>query len=112
MRVFDKAETLIDYTITMTDNIKRYPKKRKFSFVNRMQSIALDTYEYLSNANEVPLSERRDLQVKALGKINLLLFFIKYSLKKGFISKRQCELWTKKALDVKYLTAAWMKKSK
>ena len=38
MIVFDKAEELIDYTITTTDNYKYFAKKRRFTFVDRMQN--------------------------------------------------------------------------
>lgn len=31
MVVFDKAEELIDYTITITDNYKYFAKKRRFT---------------------------------------------------------------------------------
>ena len=37
MIVFKKARDLIDHTFIMTDNPKRYPKKYRFTFVNRMQ---------------------------------------------------------------------------
>lgn len=44
MLVLKKAEDLIDYTFTMTDNTDRFPKKTRFTFVNRMQNLALDIY--------------------------------------------------------------------
>lgn len=112
MIVFDRAKKLIDYTLDMTDSTKRYSKKRRFTYVDRMQNMTLDIYRMLSNANKKPVNERRDLQDSAMSEIDLLLFFVERSLKKGFIDKRQCELWTKKALDVKYLTAAWKKSAK
>lgn len=31
MQVFEKAQALIDYTITITDNTDRFPKKARFT---------------------------------------------------------------------------------
>lgn len=112
MIVFDKAKILIDYTFTMTDSVKRYPKKYRFTFVNRMQDMVLDIYKKLSKTNEMPISKRGETQIDVLSDINVLLALIEISSERGFISKRQMAIWTQKALDVKYLTAAWMKKSK
>lgn len=110
MTVFIKAKDLINYTFTITDNTKRFPKKVRFTFVNRMQNLALDIYSKLLKINEIPINQRKPLQIDVLSDIKTLLFLIELSLKQGYINIHQCEIWTKKALDVKYLTAAWMKK--
>lgn len=33
MKVFERATTLIDYTITITENTDRFPKKTRFPYV-------------------------------------------------------------------------------
>lgn len=45
MKVFDRARALIGYTMTITDNIKRFPKKTRFTFIDRMQNMTLDIYK-------------------------------------------------------------------
>lgn len=112
MIVFTKAKDLIDYTFCMTDSAKRYPKKVRFTFVDRMQNLVLDIYTNLIKINEVPINQRKPLQIEVLSDLKTLLFLIELSLKREYINFKQCELWTKKAMDVFYLTAAWMKKTK
>lgn len=111
MIVFKKARDLIDHTFIMTDNPKRYPKKYRFTFVNRMQDLTLDIYKKLSKTNEVHPKYRRNMQIDVLGDVNVLLTLIDISLERGFVDSGQAKNWSKKALDVKYLTAAWMKQS-
>lgn len=53
MKVFERATTLIDYTITITENTDRFPKKTRFTFVDRLQNMTLDIYRKLSKANEL-----------------------------------------------------------
>ena len=53
MKVFDKAVELIDYTIIITDSKSRYPKKSRFTFVDRMQNMTLDIYKDIFKEREV-----------------------------------------------------------
>jgi hypothetical protein len=114
MVVFDKAEELIDYTITITDNHKYFAKKRRFTFVDRMQNLAIDIYDNLLRTNEAPkkqIEQRRSFQLKALSDIKVLQFLVELSCSRGFIDERQLGIWSKKISDVKNLTAAWYKKT-
>lgn len=112
MTVFVKAEYLIDYTFQMTDNTKRYGKKHRFTFVDRMQNLALDIYSKLRKSNQLPFNMRRELQLDAISDMEVLLALIEISLQREFIDSDQCERWASKVLDVKNLTGAWLKKSK
>jgi hypothetical protein len=111
MKVFDRARELIDYTITITDNTKRFPKKARFTFVDRMQNMTLDIYRKLAKANELPTRDRRPVQVDVLSEINVFLALVEICHKRQYIDMRTMETWTKKTMDVKYLTAAWMKRT-
>ncbi len=111
MTVFVKAKDLIKYTFQMTNSTKRFPKKTRFTIVNRMQNLALDIYSKLLKANELPIPQRKPLQIDILSDIKILLFLIELSQGKH-ISEKQCAVWVNKALDVKYLTAAWMVKTR
>lgn len=53
MKVFDRARVLIDYTMTITDNTSRFPKKARFTFVDRMQNMTLDIYKKLANCRDI-----------------------------------------------------------
>lgn len=96
----------------------RYPKKYRFTLVNRIQDKAVDIYECVLEANELDLRDaqeyrqRQKLQAKALTYCKELLFFIELSQEMGFISMSSCEYWSKLALEVKYMTTAWKKRDK
>lgn len=111
MKVFDRSRELIDYTITITDNTKRFPKKARFTFVDRMQNMTLDIYRKLAKANEIPINKRKEVQVEVLSEINVFLALIEICHKKEYINTITMETWVKKTMDVKYLTAAWMKRT-
>lgn len=111
MTVFVKAEYLIDYTFQMTDNTKRYGKKHRFTFVNRIQNLSIDIYSKLIKSNELPFNKRRDIQQDALSDMEVLISLIEISLNRKFIDYDQCERWVGKVLDVKNLTGAWLKRS-
>lgn len=49
--LLSRVKDLIKHTLTMTDNAKRYPKKYRFTFVNRMQGLAIDIYEHINTVN-------------------------------------------------------------
>lgn len=111
MMVFVRAKDLIDYTLTMTDNTDRYSKKRRFTYVDRMQNLSLDIYSNLLKANETSILDRKPLQTVVISDIKVLMFLIELSYKMKFIDERQLFLWSKIGKDVLYLTAAWKNKT-
>ena len=116
--VIVKAKDLVKHTFTITNSTERYPKKYRFTLVNRIQDKAVDIYECVLEANELDLRDaqeyrqRQKLQAKALTYCKELLFFIELSQEMGFISMSSCEYWSKLALEVKYMTTAWKKRDK
>ena len=116
--VIVKAKDLVKHTFTITNSTERYPKKYRFTLVNRIQEKAVDIYEMTLEANELDLRQadehrqRQRLQAKALTYCKELLFFIELSQEMGFISMKSCEYWSKLALEVKYMIAAWKKRDK
>lgn len=111
MKVFDRTRELIDYTMVITDNTKRFPKKARFTFVDRMQNMTLDIYKKLAKANELPVNARKEVQIDVLSEINVFLALVEICHKRQYISTATMETWVKKTMDVKYLTAAWMKRT-
>lgn len=116
LRVLPVAKNLIDYTLGLTDNVKNFPKKVRFTIVNRVQENALSIYERLLAANEIyPIRTEKDridrlnLQRDALTACKMLLFFIELSKKRGYIDAGTFDYWTKLTLDVKFMAAAWYK---
>lgn len=99
--VIVKAKDLVKHTFTITNSTERYPKKYRFTLVNRIQDKAVDIYECVLEANELDLRDaqeyrqRQKLQAKALTYCKELLFFIELSQEMGFISMSSCEYWSK-----------------
>lgn len=115
--IITKAKDLVKHTFLMT-NEKRFPKKYRFTIVNRLHDLTLDIFQHIEEANELDLAdpqefrERRYEQKKALTKCKTVLFLIELSLENGMISNDQCAAWTKAVLDVKYMTAKWRKQDR
>lgn len=116
LNVITKAKDLVKHTYTITNSTNRYPKKYRFTLVNRLQNRVIDIYECLLEANELNLSiptekiQRQALQAKALTYCKELLFFIELSFEMQFINAGSCEHWSKMACDVKYMATAWKKR--
>ena len=116
LKVIIKAEELAEHTFRVTSNCNRYPKKYRFSLVDKMQNKALEIYEYLHEANRTDLwayrRERLELQTKAISQCDKLLFYIELSMKLSIINMSSMEYWSKMVADVKHMTIAWRKKDK
>lgn len=112
-----KIKDLVKHTFTLTSS-NRFPKKYRFTLVNRMQDKVMAIYECVLEANECDLrdteerGERERLQRHALTYCNELLFFIELAHEMQLITFSSCEYWSKLALDVKYMTAKWRKREK
>lgn len=116
--VIVKAKDLVKHSFTVTNSTQKFPKKYRFTLVNRIQDRAVDIYECAIEANELDLriadefKERQRLQAKALTYCKELLFFIELSHEMGFISSGSCEYWSRLAVEVKAMIAAWKKRDK
>ena len=116
LHVLPVAERLIDYTLDLTDNAKRLPKRVRFSITNKIQGHVMAIYDDLLEANEIfPIrteadrTERLRLQRTALTECKKLLHMIELSKKRTYIDKDTFDYWTKLTLDVKFMTAKWYK---
>jgi len=116
--VIVKAKDLVKHTFTITNSTERYPKKYRFTLVNRIQDKAVDIYECVLEALNL-LSAQIRTKRYTMSPYNTfevyepkLLFFIELSQEMGFISMSSCEYWSKLALEVKYMTTAWKKRDK
>ena len=116
LRVILRAKDLAEHTLRVTSNCNRYPKKYRFSLVDKMQNKALEIYEYLHEANRTDLKtckvERSELQTRAITHCDELLFYIELSMKLEIISVKSMEYWSKMVSDIKHLAIAWRTKDK
>lgn len=90
----------------------------RFTLANRLQEKATEVFECLLEANELSLTDasqktdRLKLQARALTLCKEILFLIELSLDMGYINMQNSEYWTGLVLNVKYMTAAWLKKDR
>ncbi len=111
LKVILKAKELAKHTLILTSNCNRYPKKWRFSLVDKMQNKALEIYEYLHEANRTDLKdyarERFELQTKAITMCDQLLYYIELSYQLNIINIKSTEYWSKMVSDVKHMAIAW-----
>ena len=115
--IITKAKDLVKHTFMMTSE-RRFPKKYRFTIVNRLHDLTLDIFQHIQEANELDLAdpqeyrERRYEQKKALTECKTVLFLIELSFEKELISSEQCAEWTRHVMNVKNMTAKWRKQDR
>lgn len=116
LNVILKAMELAEHTLRVTSNCNRYPKKYRFSLVDKMSNRALEIYQNLHEANRTDLKsykrDRLEMQTKAITYCDELLFYIELSYKLNIINDKSMEYWSKMVNDVKHMTIAWRTKDK
>lgn len=116
LQVIIKAKQLAEHTLRVTSNCNRYPKKFRFSLVDKMQIKSLEIYEKLMEANRTDLKEylreRLELQTQAITYCDELLFYIELSYTLNIINDKSMGYWSKMVTDIKHMAIAWRSKDK
>lgn len=116
LKVIVKAKNLAAHTLRITSNCNRYPKKYRFSLVDKMQNKCLEIYEALMEANRTSLTdykrERLELQTRAITYCDELMFFIELSHELNIINVACMGEWAKMVSDIKYMTISWRTKTR
>ena len=116
LQVIIKSKELAKHTLILTSNANRYPKKYRFSLVDKMQNKCLDIYEALYEANRTDIKDykrnRLELQTNAITYCDELLFYIELSCELNIINAKSMEYWSKMVSDIKHMTIAWRKKDR
>lgn len=111
LKVIIKAKELAKHTLKVTSNANRYPKKWRFSLVDKMQNKALEIYAKLHEANRTDIvdykRERLELQTKAITYCDQLLYYIELSHELQILNEKSMEYWSKMVCDVKHMAIAW-----
>lgn len=114
--VIKKTKELCKHTLIVTSNAKKYPKKYRFSLVDKMQNISLEIYENLFKANRTDIRdfkrERLELQTKAITDCDILLYYIELSYEINLICSKSMEYWSKMVKDIKHMSIAWRKRDR
>lgn len=113
--IIPKSTDLMEYTIRITSNRKRYPTKY-IQLIKRIQDKSMDIYEFIFDANRLDLNtekeKRTKLQTKAISSCDKLSCFIEMSMNLNLVGSDTVAIWQKKIDDVKYMTIAWREKDK
>ncbi len=113
--VIVKAIKLMEYSMTVTSNRKRYPVKY-IQLIKRIQNKSMDIYEFLLEANRLNITtsklERLELQTNAITSCDKLSCFVELSMNLNIIGDKIVQSWQKQIDDIKYMTIAWRKKDK
>lgn len=113
--IIDKVVDLLDYTLMMTSNKKRYPPKYK-EIVRYIVRINLDIFDCLTDANDLDIKTERNrrirLQTKGIHYCDKLSKLAELSYRHKLIGSDTLCNWQKRIGDVKYMTMAWRKSDK
>lgn len=116
LKVILKAKELATHTLRVTSNANRYPKKFRFSLVDKMQNKSMEIYEILFEANRTDIKaykrDRLELQTKAITYCDELLFYIEMSHELKIISSDSMGYWSRMVSDVKHMAIAWRTKDR
>ena len=116
LKVLVKAKDLAVHTFKLTSNCNRYPKKYRFSLVDKIQNKALDIYTTLFEANRTNNGtnkrERIEKITQGITYCDELLFFIELSMNLEILTDKSTEYWSGMVSDVKYMAIAWRTKEK
>ena len=118
LTVITKAKKLMEYTFTITNSENRFPKKIRYTLVQRLQDLSMEIIEMLYSANDtgnftdVEKRDRRRYQKLALTKLNMMMCLVEFSYNRQHINMKSLECWTNLIRDVRILTASWIKSDK
>jgi hypothetical protein len=113
LTVVTKAKDLCAYVMQATG---KSPKRFRFTFVSKMQNLAMDVIENIYRANEVFIAagnqaniERRlELQHRAMTSLKILAYLAELSMTQQCILPKQFEQIAKQATDCQQLLGAWI----
>ena len=113
LAVVTKAKDLCSYIMIVT---QKSPKHFRYTFVSRMQNLALSVIENLFRANDVfatkadtiKKKERLDFQRRAMTDLKILGYIALLSMEQKCILTRQYEQIAKMVTDCQNLLGAWI----
>ena len=113
MAVITKAKELCSYVMVVT---QKSPKHFRFTFVTRMQNLALDVIENLYRANDTFVTgkdpetrrKRLEFQHKAMTSLKLLAYISYLAYEQGCILLKQYEQISLLATGCRNLAGAWI----
>ncbi|MBR2836422.1 MAG: four helix bundle protein [Coriobacteriales bacterium] len=117
LSVITHAKELCSYVLTVT---QKSPKHFRYTFVSRLQNLALDVVEQLFRANEVfvkrgdarAAAKRIEHQRNASTSLKLLIYMAQVAYEQGCILMKQYEQISTLGLDCRRELGAWINSDK
>ena len=111
------CDDLVDLSLEIcgkqSEKCPRFPRWSYSSYVDRIIRTAIDIQELVITCNEYRIGERRsESQIEAAGKCVYLNHLIRIAWKRGYISNKQHERWSKLITSVKWKIVGWWKSDK
>lgn len=116
--VIQKSKKLMEYTFTITNSENRFPKKIRYTLVQRLQNMVLDIVQGLIEANDIgnlteeARNERRKKQRQVITTCKMMYVLVELSYNRNYINAHTMAVWSKHIQDVKAMTASWIKSDK
>ena len=112
-----KAKELCSYIVNIT---QKSPKQFRFTFVSRLQNLALDVIESIYYANEVFIGKgheknaekRLDLQHRALTTLKIIAYISELAMTEKCLLLKQYEQIAKLTTECRRLMGAWINSDK
>ena len=114
LQIIVKAKELAEHTIRITSNCKKFPKKYRFTLVDKMQVKSLNIFESLMEANRLQVGDirRTELQTNAITYCDELQFYIELTVRLEIIGIKSAEYWISLISSIKSMAIAWKKGDK
>lgn len=118
LTVIIKAKENAIYTLKVTHNEKKFPKRYRLTIVNKLQELAIDILTSLITANEIyPRSKeeykhRLFMQRKAMASCRALNTMIDIASECFNVEKKTIAFWGKNVTEVRNMTVTWMNKDR
>lgn len=111
--IITKTKDLCSYVMTIT---QKSPKHFRFTFISRLQNLALLVIENLYRANDVFVKKgvlagwekRLELQRTAMTDLKILAYFSLLAMEQQCILPKQYEQIARQTTDCQNLLGAWM----
>jgi hypothetical protein len=118
LTVITKAKELCAYVMHVTQSA---PKQFRFSYVRKMQDLALDVVEEVIRANDLLVGGshgtrnsalRHDLQMRAITDVKLLAYMAEMAVQQQCLLLRHFEQIARLSTDCRNLLGAWINSDK
>ena len=111
IKVLVDAKKLATHTLIVTNNLNNFPKKYRFTLVDKIVRCSLDICNYIIEANTYSGEIRRKWQTKAITECDKMKLYIEISLV-ALHPKCSINYWTSLIDDIERQLRNWRRSTK